>query len=74
MTASSYFRYPHVHGELVAFVAEDDVWLAPVDGGRAWRISALQLPARNPRFTPDGGKVVWSVVQGTAPEAVSADV
>ena len=74
MTASSYFRYPHVHGGLVAFVAEDDVWLAPVDGGRAWRVSALQLPARNPRFTPDGDKVVWSVVQGTAPEAVAADV
>ncbi|MCH6470601.1 S41 family peptidase [Sinomonas terrae] len=74
MTASSYFRYPHVHGDLVAFVAEDDVWLAPVDGGRAWRISALQLPARNPRFTPDGRKVVWSVVQGSAPEAVAADV
>ncbi|WP_138442928.1 S41 family peptidase [Sinomonas susongensis] len=74
MTASSYFRYPHVHGDLVAFVAEDDVWLAPVDGGRAWRISALELPARNPRFTPDGTKVVWSVVQGNAPEAVAADV
>ncbi|MDQ4500838.1 S41 family peptidase [Sinomonas sp. ASV322] len=74
MTASSYFRYPHVHGDLVAFVAEDDVWLAPVDGGRAWRISALRLPARNPRFTPDGAKVVWTVVQGSAPEAVAADV
>lgn len=74
MTASSYFRYPHVHGDLVAFVAEDDVWLAPVAGGRAWRISALQLPARNPRFTPDGARVVWSVVQGNAPEAVAADV
>lgn len=74
MTASSYFRYPHVHGDFIAFVAEDDVWLAPVDGGRAWRISALQLPARNPRFTPDGTKVVWGVVQGRAPEAVAADV
>ncbi|GAA2196703.1 S41 family peptidase [Sinomonas flava] len=74
MTGSSYFRYPHVHGDLVAFVAEDDVWLAPVAGGRAWRLSALRLPARNPRFTPDGSKVVWTVVQGSAPEVVSADV
>ncbi|GAB3286346.1 S41 family peptidase [Sinomonas notoginsengisoli] len=74
MTGSSYFRYPHVHGDLVAFVAEDDVWLAPVAGGRAWRLSSLGLPARNPRFTPDGGKVVWTVVQGSAPEVVSADV
>lgn len=74
MTSSSYFRFPHVHGDLVTFVAEDDVWIAPLGGGRAWRISSLQLPARNPRFTPDGKKLVWSVVQGTAPEVVIADV
>ncbi|GAC1481499.1 MAG: hypothetical protein NVS1B16_12040 [Pseudarthrobacter sp.] len=54
MTSSSYFRFPHVHGDLVTFVAEDDVWIAPLSGGRAWRVSSLQLPARNPRFTPDG--------------------
>ena len=74
MTSSSYFRFPHLHGDLVTFVAEDDVWIAPLGGGRAWRVSALQLPARNPRFTPDGKKLVWTVVQGTAPEVVSADV
>jgi tricorn protease len=74
MTPSSYFRFPHVHGDLVTFVAEDDVWIAPVGGGRAWRVSSLQLPARNPRFTPDGKRLVWTVVQGTAPEVVAANV
>ncbi|RAM37601.1 S41 family peptidase [Arthrobacter globiformis] len=74
MTSSSYLRFPHVHGDLVTFVAEDDVWIAPLSGGRAWRVSSLQLPARNPRFTPDGTKLVWTVVQGTAPEVVIADV
>ncbi|SDM06616.1 S41 family peptidase [Arthrobacter sp. ok362] len=74
MTPSSYFRFPHVHGDLVTFVAEDDVWIAPVGGGRAWRVSSLQLPARNPRFTPDGKRLVWTVVQGTAPEVVTANV
>ncbi|UKA56042.1 PDZ domain-containing protein [Arthrobacter sp. FW305-BF8] len=74
MTSSSYLRFPHVHGDLVTFVAEDDVWIAPLTGGRAWRVSSLQLPARNPRFTPDGTKLVWTVVQGTAPEVVIADV
>ncbi|MGO4191744.1 S41 family peptidase [Arthrobacter sp. YAF17] len=74
MTSSRYFRYPHLHGDLVTFVAEDDVWIAPLGGGRAWRVSSLQLPARNPRFTPDGKKLVWTVVQGTAPEVVTADV
>ena len=74
MTSSSYLRFPHLHGDLVTFVAEDDVWIAPLGGGRAWRVSALQLPARNPRFTPDGKQLVWTVVQGTAPEVVTADV
>ncbi|MEV7636012.1 S41 family peptidase [Pseudarthrobacter enclensis] len=74
MTSSSYLRFPHLHGDLVTFVAEDDVWIAPLGGGRAWRVSSLQLPARNPRFTPDGRKLVWTVVQGTAPEVVAADV
>ncbi|MCP9000211.1 PDZ domain-containing protein [Pseudarthrobacter sp. RMG13] len=74
MTSSSYFRFPHVHGDLVTFVAEDDVWIAPLSGGRAWRVSSLQLPARNPRFTPDGKRLVWTVIQGTAPEVVSAEV
>jgi tricorn protease len=74
MTSSSYLRFPHVHGDLVTFVAEDDVWIAALSGGRAWRVSSLQLPARNPRFTPDGKKLVWTVVQGTAPEVVIADV
>ncbi|MEO3932875.1 S41 family peptidase [Micrococcaceae bacterium Sec7.4] len=74
MTSSSYFRFPHLHGDLVTFVAEDDVWIAPLGGGRAWRVSSLQLPARNPRFTPDGKRLVWTVVQGTSPEVVTAEV
>ncbi|GAB4099507.1 S41 family peptidase [Sinomonas halotolerans] len=74
MTGSRYFRYPHVHGDRIVFVAEDDVWLAPVAGGRASRLSSLGLPARAPRFSPDGRTVVWTAVQGSAPEAVCADV
>ncbi len=63
-----------MHGDLLTFVAEDDVWMAPVSGGRAWRVSALQLPAKNPRFSPDGKRLVWTVIQGTSPEVVTADV
>ncbi|MGG5172839.1 S41 family peptidase [Pseudarthrobacter sp. J1738] len=74
MTSSSYFRFPHIHGDLITFVAEDDVWLAPLTGGRAWRVSSLQMPARNPRFSPDGKNLVWTVVQGSSPEAVTAKV
>ncbi|MCC9145075.1 MULTISPECIES: S41 family peptidase [unclassified Arthrobacter] len=74
MSPTSYLRYPDLHGNLVTFVAEDDVWMAPVTGGRAWRVSAMQLPARSPKFSPDGSRLAWQVVQGGAPEIVTADV
>lgn len=72
MLPTSYLRYPHLSADLVTFVAENDVWIAPLSGGRAWRISGMGLPARGPRFTPDGSALVWSVVQGSAPEIVTA--
>ncbi|MEG9247770.1 S41 family peptidase [Arthrobacter sp. Soc17.1.1.1] len=71
---SDYLRFPHLHGDRIAFVAENDVWVAPLGGGRAWRISALQLAARSPRFSPDGSTLAWTVIQGGAPEVVAADV
>ncbi|MGW5027722.1 hypothetical protein ACWEO9_23090, partial [Streptomyces albidoflavus] len=68
MTQPAYLRFPHVHGELVAFVAEDDVWVAPLDGGRAWRVSADNMPVDHPRFSPDGTTVAWTSTRDGAPE------
>ena len=36
---SAYLRDPDVHADLLTFVAADDVWLALVEGGRAWRLT-----------------------------------
>ena len=60
MTSAGYLRFPHIHGDLLTFVAEDDVWLAPLDGGRAWRLSADRAEAASPRFSPDGRWVAWT--------------
>jgi tricorn protease len=59
MTSAGYLRFPHVQGDLLTFIAEDDVWLAPVNGGRAWRLSADQAEAAYPRFARDGAAVAW---------------
>src|SRR5580704_997566 len=60
MTSAGYLRFPHIHGDLITFVAEDDVWLAPADGGRGWRLSADQAEASRPRFSRDGTQVAWT--------------
>ena len=69
-----YLRFPHVHGDLLAFVAEDDVWLAPADGGRAWRLTSDGGQASHPRFSPDGATIAWtSWRDGGIPEVYTAD-
>jgi tricorn protease len=73
VTSPGYLRYPHIHGDLVTFVAEDDVWLAPADGGRAWRLSSDSVAVANPRFSRDGAAVAWTSWQHGDPEAYVAD-
>jgi tricorn protease len=68
MTSAGYLRYPHVHGDLLAFVAGDEVWLAPVSGGRAWPVTADAAPVSYPRFSPDGSKIAWTSFRDGAPE------
>ncbi|MFF9348282.1 S41 family peptidase [Streptomyces sp. NPDC014734] len=74
MTQSAYLRYPHVQGDLIAFTAEDDVWLAPLDGGRAWRVSADNRPVSHPRISPDGTRVAWTSTRDGASEVHIAPV
>jgi tricorn protease len=57
---TGYLRFPHIHNDLICFVAEDDVWLAPAGGGRAWRLSADSADVSHPRFSPDGSRVAWT--------------
>lgn len=74
MTHPAYLRFPHLHGELIAFTAEDDVWVAPLDGGRAWRVSADNMPVDHPRISPDGTRIAWTSFRDGAPEVHVAPV
>ncbi|MDQ8701023.1 PDZ domain-containing protein [Streptomyces sp. LHD-70] len=74
MTQPAYLRFPHIQGDLVAFIAEDDVWVAPLDGGRAWRVSADNMPVDHPRISPDGTRVAWTSTRDGAPEVHVAPV
>jgi tricorn protease len=74
VTAPGYLRFPHIHGDLLTFVAEDDVWLAPASGGRAWRLTSDGAQVFHPRFARDGGKVAWTSTRDGGPEVYTADV
>ena len=65
---SRYLRYPNLRGDLLTFVADDDVWLAPADGGRAWRISADRAQAAGPRLSADASLVAWTSWRDGLPE------
>ena len=72
--SDAYLRFPHVRGDLVTFVAEDDVWLAPLSGGRAWRLSADRAPVLHPRLSPDAATVAWTSRRYGPPEVLAAAV
>ena len=70
---NGYLRYPHIHGDLITFVAGDDVWLVGADGGRAWRLSADGAQVSYPRFAPDGTLIAWTSWRDGNPEVYVSD-
>jgi tricorn protease len=73
-TGPSYLRFPHLRGSSLVFVAENDIWLGSVDGGRAFRLSADQAPVANPRLHDDGTRVAWTSRRDGPPEIYVSDV
>ncbi|MCQ4042250.1 S41 family peptidase [Streptantibioticus rubrisoli] len=69
----AYLRFPHLHGDLLCFVAEDDLWVAPLAAAgavpeRAWRITADRIRQGHPRFSPDGTAIAFTTWRSLDPE------
>ncbi|MEU1053384.1 S41 family peptidase [Streptomyces sp. NPDC005876] len=65
----SYPRFPHLHSDLLCFVAEDDLWLARLDDpGRARRLTVDRTKAGQPRFSPDGRHLAYTSWRTLVPE------
>ena len=55
-----YYRYPTVYGDQVVFNSEGDLWMAPLSGGVARRLTLAQGPEVFPMFSPDGKWIAFS--------------
>ncbi|MEU1530438.1 S41 family peptidase [Streptomyces fagopyri] len=72
---SGYLRLPHLSGDRLCFVTEDDLWVAPLDGpGRAWRLTVDRTKAGHPRFSPDGRDIAYTSWRSLVPEIHLAPV
>ncbi|UGY91878.1 S41 family peptidase [Streptomyces gobiensis] len=69
----AYLRFPHLHGDLLCFAAEDDLWIAPIPAnrekpGRAWRLTVDRTRVGHPRFSPDGRQIAFTTWRSLDPE------
>ena len=55
-------------------MAEDDVWLADIGGGRGWRLSADAAQVSFPRFSRDGTLIAWTSRRDGRPEVYTCDI
>jgi tricorn protease len=60
LAQEGYFRFPAHKGDKVFFVAEGDIWAAPLSGGRAQRLTTHTGQETRPAVSPDGKWLAFS--------------
>lgn len=65
----AYVRHPAVVGDTVVFVADDDLWVVDLDGGRAHRLTDGRSGASHPVISPDAQQVAFTGRDAQHPEA-----
>ncbi|HUG86462.1 MAG TPA: PDZ domain-containing protein [Euzebya sp.] len=66
---SAYLRHPAVAGDTLLFVADDDIWIAALGGGRAHRLTDGRSAASHPVPSPDGTTLAFTLRDEHHPEA-----
>ncbi len=55
-----YYRFPAIHGDVVVFTAEGDLWTVSTAGGVARRLTTHLGQETHSAISPDGGQVAFS--------------
>ncbi|MGQ0722466.1 MAG: FlgD immunoglobulin-like domain containing protein [Candidatus Eiseniibacteriota bacterium] len=72
---SSQERVLSPDGTRIALVQDGDLWVAPADGGEAVRVTLHPGQETNPRWSADGGELLFSTDEGPASvQLVNVDV
>ena len=55
-----YYRFPTINNNVIVFVSEDDLWLVPLHGGIAQRLTSTLGQISNPVISPDGNYIAFT--------------
>ncbi len=55
-----YYNSPDIHGDVIVFSSEGDLWRVPVGGGLATRLTTDPGVEWHPRISPDGKRVAFA--------------
>lgn len=55
-----FYRYPALHGDVLVFAAEGDLWRVPVTGGVARRLTTHASEETDPVISPDGRTLAFT--------------
>ena len=56
---NGYYRFPTIYKNLVAFISEDDLWIANLNDLNAKRLTTNIAAITSPLFSPDGKKIAY---------------
>lgn len=73
MPSPCYLRLPAVAGDRLAFVADDDVWLGPLAGGTARRLTSEHAPISSLAIAADGSAAAFASRRDGEPDVFVVD-